>query len=69
MPKGGEKMAGKARVAKCNVDEEHELAARFGIRSIPTLIIFANSKEVERLIGLHAENVLIEKLNALVAKA
>jgi len=60
------KMVGKAKVGKCNVDEEQELAARLGIRGIPTLIIFQNGKEVERLIGLHAENVLITKLNALV---
>ena len=59
------KMDGKAKVGKCNVDEEQELAARLGIRSIPTLIIFQNGREVERLIGLHAENVLITKLNAL----
>ena len=63
------KMAGKINVRKCNVDEEQGLAIRLGIRSIPTLIIFENGKEVERFIGLHAESVLIEKLNALAAMA
>ena len=63
------KMAGKAKVGKCNVDEEQDLAVRLGIRSILTLIIFENGKEVEWLIGLHVENVLIEKLNALAVTA
>ena len=63
------KMAGKAKVGKCNVDEEQELAIRLGIRSIPTLIIFENGKEVERLIGLHAAPMLIEKLNAIATTA
>jgi thioredoxin 1 len=62
-------LTGKANVSKCNVDEEPGLASRFGIRSIPTLIIFHNGKEVERLIGLQPENILIEKINALGGKS
>ena len=64
-----ERLVGKVKVGKCNVDEEQGLAARFGIRSIPTLIIFDGARETERLIGLQTENMLIEKLNLLTAAA
>ena len=62
-----EKMEGKAEFGKCNIDEEQELATKFGIMSIPTMIIFKNGEEVERLIGLHTENLLLEKLSILIA--
>ena len=61
------KMSGKATFGKCNIDEEQELAMKFGIMSIPTLIIFKNGEEVERLIGLHTESLLHEKINILAA--
>jgi thioredoxin 1 len=64
-----EKMAGKAKVGKCNVDEQQGTAAKFGIQSIPTLIIFKDGKEVERMVGLRTEGDLVEKLDALVAPA
>lgn len=60
-------LTGKAKIGKCNVDEEPGLASRFGIRSIPTLVIFHNGKEIERLIGLQTEHTLIEKIAALEA--
>ena len=41
----------RARFAKVDSDTEHELAARFGIRSIPTLVLLKNGKEVDRLSG------------------
>jgi len=44
--------AGRATVAKVNVDEAPELARRYGIRSIPTLLIFREGEVVERLQGV-----------------
>ena len=41
----------KAQFLKVNTEEEPQLGARFGIRSIPTLILFKNGKEIERLSG------------------
>lgn len=41
----------KARFAKVNTEEQQALAARFGIRSIPTMIIFQGNKEVDRVSG------------------
>lgn len=56
--------AGELTVAKCNVDENEELAMRFGVMSIPTLIIFKDGKEIDRSIG----SLPKDKLEALVAK-
>jgi thioredoxin 2 len=41
----------KARFAKLNTEEHQEPSARFGIRSIPTMIIFKNGKEIDRVSG------------------
>lgn len=43
--------AGKATIAKMNVDENQQTPAQFGIRSIPTLILFKNGQAVETLVG------------------
>jgi thioredoxin 1 len=63
-----DKVNGKAKVGKCNIDEEQTLALKFEIKSIPTLILFQNGKETERFIGLQTENTLIGKINTLLAK-
>ena len=42
---------GKAVLAKVNVDEQQDLAAKYGVTSIPTLILFKNGKEVNRSLG------------------
>ena len=46
-----EELSGRAHVAKVDVDENGDLANRFGIMSIPTLIVFKNGKVVDQLIG------------------
>ena len=54
-----ERMAGKATFAKVNTDESPELPARFGIRSIPTLILFKDGIEVANHSGLiRAEDLM-----------
>jgi thioredoxin 1 len=44
-------MAGKIKVAKLNVDENQEIAMKYGIRSIPSLILFKGGKEIARTVG------------------
>jgi thioredoxin 1 len=47
----GERFAGRARVGKLDVDENPVTAARYGIRSIPTLLVFRDGKVVEQRVG------------------
>ena len=51
-------LAGTVTIAKVNVDDNPDLAARFGITSIPTLIIFKDGKLAKQLVGLHQAPVL-----------
>ena len=50
-------------VGKVNVEESPELATRFGIRSIPTLIVFKDGKEVDRMIGHKSKNAILSALD------
>ncbi len=47
-----EESNGKVTIGKVNIDEAKETAARFGIRSIPTMILFRNGKELHRIVGV-----------------
>lgn len=58
--------AGKVKVGKVNVDENSSLASRFGIMSIPTLILFKNGQQVERIVGFIQKAELKEKVDNLV---
>ena len=51
-----------AKIVKCNTDESPDIAQRYGISSIPTLILFNNGEDVERMVGVQTENVLKGKL-------
>jgi thioredoxin 1 len=58
--------AGKAKVLKVNVDEEPEIAGRYGVQSIPTLAIFKEGKVVDQIVGAVPKNVIAEKLAAQI---
>lgn len=51
------------KICKVNVDENNELAMKFGIRSIPTMMIFKNGNKVDQLIGLKQKSELAGKLS------
>jgi thioredoxin 1 len=57
---------GKAVVAKLNVDENPEVTARFGVRSIPTLLVFKGGQIVDKQVGAVPKSVLAQKLAAQV---
>lgn len=46
-----EELDGKLKVGKCNVDENQDLAMKYGVMSIPTLVILKNGVEADRIIG------------------
>jgi thioredoxin 1 len=58
---------GKAVIAKLNVDENPQVTARFGVRSIPTLLVFKNGQIVDKQVGAVPKSVLAGKLQAQVA--
>lgn len=53
------------KICKINVDENTDLAVKFGIRSIPTMMVFKNGEKVEQFVGLKNKKELSEKLKAL----
>lgn len=57
---------GKAIVGKVDVDNNQEIAAEFGIRSIPTVLIFKNGELVDRVVGVSPKEVYAEKITALL---
>ena len=56
---------GKAKIVKINIDDNQNTPAQFGVRSIPTLILFKNGNEVEKIIGAQGK----DKLTALIDSA
>ena len=60
-------LAGKVRVAKLNVDENPATASRFDIRSIPTLLVIAGGREVDRIVGAQPKQAIRARLERVVA--
>ena len=54
---------GKAVVGKVNVDEEQELAIRYGVMSIPTVIFFKDGKEIARKVGVQPPQAFTQVLD------
>lgn len=52
----------KAVIAKVNVDEYPDLAARYGIRGMPTLILFKNGQVEKQMVGLQREEALVRAI-------
>lgn len=59
-------MADVIAVAKCNVDENEELALKYSVMSIPTLIIFRDGAEVGRLVGALPKEKLVEEIKRTI---
>lgn len=57
---------GKANVCKVNTDEEQELAVKYGIRSIPTILFFKDGEIVDQMIGASSKQAFKEKLDSLI---
>jgi thioredoxin 1 len=58
-----DELEGKLKVAKLDVDTNQQTAMKFGIRSIPTLLVFKGGKVVEQIIGAAPKKVLMDKIS------
>ena len=58
---------GKANICKVNTDEEQDIAVKFGIRSIPTIMFFKNGEMVDQIVGAQSKQALASKIDALLA--
>lgn len=54
---------GKCKIGKLDVDENQSTAGKFGVQSIPTILIFKNGEEIERLVGFQSKDALKEHLD------
>ena len=59
-------MAGRVKVAKLNIDENPGIANRFGVRSIPTLLVLKDGKEVDRLVGVQPKQEIVRRLEIVL---
>ncbi len=54
---------GKAKICKVNTDENQELSVKYGIRSIPSILIFKNGEQVDALVGVSSKEDIANKIN------
>ena len=60
-------MAGRVRVAKLNVDENPATAARFGVQSIPTLLLLRGGRELDRIVGVQSKAAIVQRIERVAA--
>jgi len=57
---------GKIKIGKLNVDENPDVARRFGVLSIPTMILFKDGQEAARIVGAKGKHQLLQELGAFI---
>jgi len=63
------RFAGRAGVVKVDVDQAGELASTYGVRGVPTFLLFANGQVVERVVGMTSEKALTALIESKLAPA
>lgn len=66
LDKVAEKFSGKLKVVKCNIDENQDVAMKYGVRSIPNLIFFRNGQIVNQAVGYMNESQLSSKVDEVL---
>jgi thioredoxin 1 len=61
-----EALGSTAKIAKLDVDSNRESSAKYGVRSIPTLILFKNGKEINRFVGVKTTDFLLKEIKKVV---
>ena len=59
-----DELADKIKIAKLDVDEAQQLAAKYNVMSIPTMVIFKGGEPVDQLVGALPKDQILEKINA-----
>ena len=62
----GKEYSGKIKVVRVNVDDNQNIAIQYGIMSIPTLMIFANGKVEEQIVGAVPKRVILSKIQRFI---
>lgn len=57
---------GKANICKVNTDEQQDLAVKYGVRSVPTILFMKDGEIVDQVIGAQSKQALADKINALI---
>ena len=57
---------GKAKICKVNTDEEQDLAVKYGIRSIPTILFMKDGNVVDQMVGASSKQAFTDKINSLL---
>lgn len=61
-----EEVAKKAKIVKVNIDNNMELARKYMVMSVPTMVVIKNGKEVGRISGLMGADSLVNKINSII---
>lgn len=59
-------IADKAKVVKVNVDENRALAQKYGVMSLPTMLLFKSGQQVEKMMGFMPKSAITAKINPLI---
>ncbi len=59
-----DELQGKAEIYKVDIDECEDIARQFGIMSVPTMIVFKDGKEVDKMVGLRQKDQIVNLLNS-----
>lgn len=59
-----EEFDGKANICKVNTDEQQDLAVKYGVRSVPTILFMKDGEIVDQVIGAQSKQALADKINA-----
>lgn len=65
LEKVAERVGNKAQICKMNVDENREVAMKYGITGIPTLLVFKNGEVAQQYVGVQGEEELVSSLQSL----
>ena len=57
--------SGRVQVGKIDLDESQEIAVRYGVQAVPSLLFFRDGEVVDRLVGVHPRAAIAERLEAL----